>query len=135
VLNASFFRAAIFGIALTTASQLAAQTQSSGTSEQSKTGSTTSGTSGSTSTTSSASGGVVNMPQDTTPSRTGTGSGTLQLRDLLNYKIQAQDGAFGRVSDVVFDRNGNIQYLLGSYQGSPIRFPFLPALFRRRETR
>jgi hypothetical protein len=48
------------------------------------------------------------------------------MRDLLNFRIQAQDGAFGRVSDIVFDRNGNIQYLLGSFQGQTFALPFTP---------
>jgi len=53
----------------------------------------------------------------------------IQLKDLLNYKIQAQDGSFGRVSDVVFDRNGNIQYLLGSYQGQTFALPYMASEF------
>src|SRR5262249_17894286 len=54
----------------------------------------------------------------------GMNADMLQLRDLLNFKIQAQDGSFGRVSDVVFDRNGNIQYVLGSYRGQVFPLPF-----------
>jgi len=53
----------------------------------------------------------------------------LQLRDLLNYRIQASDGSFGRVSDVVFDRNGNAMYLLGSYQGQIYPLPFTRSPF------
>jgi len=76
-------------------------------------------------------GGIVNLSQDvaSTQSTTGSNSGLIQMRDLLNYKIQAQDGAFGRVSDIVFDRNGNIQYLLGSYQGQTYPLPFSPSAF------
>src|SRR5262245_30898981 len=51
----------------------------------------------------------------------------VQLRDLLNFRIQARDGAFGQVTDVVFDSHGNIQYLLGSFQGRVYPLPLTPA--------
>jgi len=103
-------RAAIFGLGLLCATQLPAQTTGSG---------------------SSSSGGVVNMPKEVPPQSANSGgtSGQIQLKDLLSYKIQAADGAFGRVSDVVFDRSGNIQYLLGSYQGQTFPLPFMPSAF------
>jgi len=94
---------------------------------------TTSGTTGTSTagTTGTTTGGIINLAQDVpaTQSTASANSGLLQMRDLLNFKIQAQDGAFGRVSDIVFDRNGNVQYLLGSYQGQTFPLPFTPSAF------
>jgi len=81
-------------------------------------------------TTSTTTGGLVNAPA-VTPAATATTSQSelIQMRDLLNFRIQAQDGAFGRVSDVVFDRNGNVQFLMGSFQGQTFPLPFSAASF------
>jgi len=100
---------------------------SAGTTTGGATGTTTSGATG-TSTDPSSTGGIVNMaPSVSSTSTLANNSGLIQLRDLMSFRVQAQDGAFGRVSDVVFDRNGNLMYLLGSYQGQTFPLPFTPS--------
>jgi len=81
--------------------------------------------------TGSGTGGIVNLAESAPTTQTSgiSNSGLIQMRDLLNFRIQAQDGAFGRVADIVFDRNGNIQYMLGSYQGNTYPLPFSPSMF------
>jgi hypothetical protein len=70
--------------------------------------------------------GPVNATLDRSPTRTDqSGVGLIQMKDLLNYRIVAQDGGFGQVADVVFDRNGRIQYLLGTYDGKIFPLPFM----------
>jgi len=70
--------------------------------------------------------GPVNATLDRSPMQTDqSGTGLIQMKDLLNYKIVAQDGGFGQVVDVVFDRNGRLQYLLGSYDGRIFPVPFM----------
>jgi len=50
---------------------------------------------------------------------------TIQLSRLLGYRVRASDNDFGQVADIVFDRNGRIMYLLGSYEGRLYPLPFM----------
>jgi len=97
-------KAGVLGLGLLCTSQLAAQSKS---------------------TSSSAEGGVVNAPKEAPAQQSNqNSSGQIQMKDLLNYKVRAKDGAFGRVSDIVLDRSGNVQYMLGSHQGQTFPLPF-----------
>jgi len=121
VMNSFLTSATVLGLGFALSSDLIAQSSNSG----SETPLPTIGTSGSF-------GNVTDLRNDAAYSRlmSGRNPSVIQLSDLLNYGIQAQDGAFGRVSDIVFDRNGNIQYLLGTYQGQTFPLPLVPnALF------
>jgi len=107
--------AAILGVGLLTATNVQAQGTVTGKGEQKTiTGSTA---------------GPVNPIVDSSPITPHTGSDLIQLRDLLNYQVQSADGAFGRVSDIVFDRNGRVQYLLATHEGRTYPLPFTPSAF------
>jgi len=108
--NRYFLNAVVVGLGLALSGDLSAQTSSPGTSGGQV---------------SSPTGNVIDLRNDAAYSimMSGRSSGPIQLSNLLNSTVQAQDGAFGTVSDVVFDRNGNIQYLLGSYQGQTFPLP------------
>ena len=75
-----------------------------------------------------ATGSIVDL-RNTPSMPTAETRSLLQFSRLLNANIVASDGSFGRVTDVVFDRNGNIQYLLGSNRGQTFVLPYLPSAF------
>jgi len=110
--NSLTLSAALIGLGLLTGAQVQAQSTVVGKGEQKTViGSTA---------------GPVNATLDRSPAQTDqSGTGLLHLKDLLNYKIVAQDGGFGQVHDIVFDRNGQLQYLLGSYDGKVFPLPFV----------
>jgi hypothetical protein len=54
-------------------------------------------------------------------------TGSISMSQLLHYKVQASDGGFGQVWDVVLDHNGRVQYLLTSYNGRIYPLPLLPS--------
>jgi len=69
--------------------------------------------------------GPVNAVLDRSPTQTDqSGTGPLQLSDLLNYRIVTQDGGFGQIADAVIDHNGRLLYLVGSSEGKIFPLPF-----------
>jgi sporulation protein YlmC with PRC-barrel domain len=107
-------RTAILGLGLLTTATVQAQSTVTGTGEKKTvTGSTA---------------GPVNPTLDG-PLEPTRPSGIVPMRDLLNYRVMAENGEFGRVSDIVLDRNGRMQYLLVTRQGQTYPMPFMSTAF------
>ena len=105
---------AILGLGLLTAANVQAQTTVTGQGEKKTvTGSTA---------------GPVNPTLDG-PLQPTKPSGIVPMRDLFNYRVMAQNGEFGRVTDIVLDRNGRMQYLLVTHQGQVYPMPFMSTAF------
>jgi hypothetical protein len=106
-------KAAILGLGLLTAAHVQAQGTASGTGDEKAVRGSTAG--------------PVNPTLDAPlpPATTGV-SNLVHMKDLLGARVQGRDGAFGHVADIVFDRNGRLQYILATRNGQFFPLPFTP---------